>query len=797
MNRFYYHQIIPVLVTFTLARAEDYQSIQPFFESHCIQCHGEEKQKGKVRLDNISHIDAGLWTDVFEVLASEEMPPDDEPQPSEIEKQKVLDFVLAYAQSGKEAESTGFRRLNKREYGNTVRDLLGLENGIYDPGNSIYEDEVGKGFDTEAEALVISNELLLEYLEAAKTSLRLALFSSEVLQPESRVIDVATQRIRGGSARYVTFNSKHAILRVGGKAKIYDGGVDKVMESPGRYKITVTASSVDRDYYPVRFQPEEGPLELGIGVIAEKEESVTSGGTLLQTFELEEGGEQTFEFETWIDKDHYPYLAFLNASSKPITQIRSNIRRRKLPASAMSPYRGPGIRITEYRIEGPYNDEWPPKAFQVTYDQATIPDLENRAERTDTVMRFAKRAFRRSVDRDEIEPYLKYWDEQYEATRDWHESTIRTFAAMMASLDFLYLPSDTIPSQTGSAGDSIEPGEAPRLDAYALANRLSYFFWSTMPDSELFALADSQEILKSEVLVDQVERLLSDPRSLRFSHSFADQWLSLDILGTMPPDGKGEFREYYRDNLEPSMRAETRKFFHHILEENLSVRDFLDSNYTFLNDGLAKLYGVPHEGGEELVKVSLPEDSIRGGLLGQGGILALTSNGVETSPIVRGHWILDELLGTPPPPAPKEVPALVPDLNGIDTVRELLEMHRSDASCVECHRQMDPLGMALEAFDPIGRFRTDYSETQEVTTYGTYLGRDFEDVRELKRILLTQARPFSRNLTIKLAEYAKGRTLGLSDFAEIEEIVEESAANDYRLRDLMIRVATSELMTHR
>ena len=797
MNRFYYHQFIPVLVTFTLAHAEDYQSIQPFFESHCIQCHGEEKQKGKVRLDDISGIDAGLWKDVFEVLASEEMPPDDEPQPSEIERQKVLDFVLAYAQSDVGAGTTGFRRLNKREYGNTVRDLLGLGNGVYDPGDSIYEDEVGKSFDTEAEALVISNELLLEYLEAAKTSLRLALFSPETQQPESRVIDVATQRMKGGSGRYVTFNAEHAILRVGGNAKIFDGGADKVMKSPGRYKITVTASSVDRDYYPVRFQPEEGPLELGIGVIAEKEESVTSGGSLLQTFELEEGGEQTFAFETWIDKDHYPYLAFLNASGKPITQIRSNIRQRKLPASAMSEYRGPGIRITQYRIEGPFNDDWPPKAYQVTYDLATIPDLENPSERADTVMRFAKRAFRRSVSQDEIAAYLEYWDEQYETTNDWHESTIRTFAAMMASLDFLYLTSDTIPSQEGSVGEPTGSGEGARLDTYSLANRLSYLFWSTMPDRELFELAESRDILKPEVLAEQVERLLSDPRSLRFSHSFADQWLSLDILGTMPPDGKGEFREYYRDNLEASMREETRQFFHHIRQENLSVRDFLDSDYAFLNEGLAKLYDVPHEGSEQVVKVSLPEGSIRGGLLGQGGILALTSNGVETSPIVRGHWILDELLGTPPPPAPKEVPALVPDLNGVDTVRELLERHRSDASCVECHRQMDPLGMALEAFDPIGRFRTDYSETQEVTTHGTYLGRDFKDVRDLKEILLTQLRPFSRNLTIKLAEYGKGRKLGLSDFAEIEKIVEESATNDYRLRDLLIRVATSELMTKR
>ena len=275
------------------------------------------------------------------------MPPDDEPQPTEAERLEIRNHVLALATEGNAPRATGFRRLNKREYGNTVRDLLGLHNGTYDPSEYIYDDEIDHGFDTAAEELVISNELLLEYLGAAEKSLRLALFSDRREKPESRVINVNTKRMKGGSGRYVTFSNEHMLLRVGGKAKVYDGDKSRVMAASGNYKITVTASGIDRDRYPVKFHPESGPLKLGLGVLQETAASVTSEGTLLHSVDLRDHEEQTFTFDVWIDKDHYPYLSFVNGSSKPITQIRSNIRRRKLPASAMKePFVGPAIRVT-------------------------------------------------------------------------------------------------------------------------------------------------------------------------------------------------------------------------------------------------------------------------------------------------------------------------------------------------------------------------------------------------------------------------------------------------------------------
>lgn len=765
------------------SNADELASHQPFFQEYCTQCHGKTKAKGDIRLDELSIVDPASWKNVYEQLASEEMPPDDRPQPTDSERRAVLKFVLEQAKKDSAVTASGFRRLNKREYGNTVRDLLGLRKGTFDPGEYIYDDEIDEGFDTAAESLVISNELLLEYMSAGEKSLRHAIFSAETKRPSSRIINVRLDKAKGTSRRYINNHRDHVIIRSGGKAKLYDGLASRAMRFPGRYAITVKATGVDRDRYPVRFEPADGPLVMGFGIAQDATESVSGEGILLRTFDLQDDVGQTFEFDTWIDKGHFPFLSFVNGSSKPITQIRSNVRRRKLKPSAMKePYVGPGIRVSELTIEGPFYDQWPPESIRTTYDANEIPDLANATARRQLVKRFATRAFRRTVTDAEIAPYIAFLETKHTANGDWHESVIKTFAAMMASVDFLYIRE--------------RQGE---LDSYALANRLSYFFWSTMPDDELLQLARSEGINEPSVLRGQVSRLLRDPRSEQFSLSFADQWLALDKLGSMPPDGKGEFRVYYKQNLEEAMLKETRRFFRSVLHENRSIRDFIDSDYSFVNKGLAELYGIPFDGedADEFQRVTFPPKAKRGGLLGQGSILTLTANGVETSPIERGVWVLSELLGTPPPPPPQEVPALTPDLNGAFTVRDMLEKHRSDSACMECHRRMDPLGFALEAYDPIGRFRTEYSETQTVSTHGNYLGKEFADVTGLKQILSDDIRPFARNLIIRIAEYAKGRKLVAADYMTVESLVDQAAKDDFRFKNIVLSIAVSDLMTNR
>lgn len=776
-------------------RADELDEIRPFVQQYCSQCHGAEEPSGDLRLDQLGKLGSVTFQSMYEQLADGLMPPSDEMQPTSEERQKLIRHVLQLAQNDSVVTSTGFRRLNKREYKNTVRDLLGLDKGIFDPSEYIYDDEIDEGFDTSAESLVISNELLMEYMEAADKSLRHALFTSSTKRPSPKLHLVAVGKMKGvGGSRYINPGKGHIICRSGGKAMVYDGQSTRTMKLPGRYKISVTAAAVDRDTYAVRFAPQKGPLLLGFGVKRDGEASVSTQAQLVKTFALKENVDQEFQFDVWIDKDYFPYFSFVNGSSKPITQVRANIRRRKIDSSeSKRPYHGPGIRISKFLIEGPFIDEWPPESIRTTYDLEEIPNLSNASTRVDVILLFAQRAFRRKVERNEIEPYVDFLNKQYEQSQNWHESTIKTFAAMMSSVEFLYIREET-----------------GQLDSYELANRLSYLFWSTMPDAELFRLAKSGRLADPKVLTRQVDRLLKDERSVRFCDGFSDQWLSLDELGTMPPDSKTkEFRTYYSDNLETAMREETLRFVRNVLYANRSVQDFIDADYSFVNRGLAKLYGLSEVNfkaaklgpssaqNSEFRRVTFPLESKRGGLLGHGSILTLTANGVETSPVERGVWVLSDLFGTPPPPPPKEVPAITPDLNGAETVRDLLEAHRSDSACMECHRRIDPLGFALEAYDPIGRLRTRYSKSQAISTAGNYLGKEFGDIDELKEILVDDLRPFTRNLVIRIAEYAKGRKLIAADYPAVEEILSASEADGYRLQDIVKRIATSKLMAQR
>jgi mono/diheme cytochrome c family protein len=785
-------RFLPILAILALvadvSAAEVPEPVRLLLEKNCTQCHGNEEPSGSIRLNEVKAISPAIWARIYEELASWQMPPENDPQFAEADRRILIQHALGVAEQHSRVATTGFRRLNKREYGNTVRDLLGLH-GTFDPGEYIYKDET-EGFDTDAQSLVISNELLLEYLNAADKSLRHALFTESKQQPEFQAITVKPAKMTGTSTRYIDHARNYVIGRCGdrtGKGKLYDGESTRVLREPGRYKIAVTACAVDRDAYGLRFAPAEGPVIMGFGVQPDDPDSLASGGKLLRTFELKDDVDQTFEFETWIDKDHFPFFSFVNGNSKPIVQVRAALRQGKIKPDAVGEgYVGPGIRISRYEWEGPLSDEWPPATMKTTLGVTEMPDFGAAAARERMVQHFATRAFRRPVAQEEIRPYLTYLDEQYAASHSWRESVIRTFAAMMTSVDFLY--------RCEAAGE---------LPANELANRLSYTLWSSMPDAELFALVKSGKLQDPGVLLAQARRLLQDPRSESFCNSFVDQWLSLDTLGTMPPDNRGEYRKYYDRRLEPAMLEETRRYFRYVLHENRSVADFLDSDYTFVNANLADHYDVPFERSEtdflktEFRRVTFPPGSARGGLLGHGSILALTSNGVETTPIIRGHWVLKELLGTPPPPPPKEVPALAPDVNGAATVREQLEKHRTDASCASCHRQMDPLGFALEGFDPIGGLRTRYSKTQTVSTYGEYQGKKFDDVSGLKKILAANPRPFARHLAVQMTEYAKGRKLVAADYAAIEAVLDRAAVDGYRLQDLLLAVVTGKLMRDR
>jgi hypothetical protein len=355
--------------------------------------------------------------------------------------------------------------------------------------------------------------------------------------------------------------------------------------------------------------------------------------------------------------------------------------------------------------------------------------------------------------------------------------------AVLCSPAFLYL---------------VEPERDPvkerTLTAHALASRLSYFLWSTMPDAELRQRADTGELQSPEVLVAQVRRLLASPRSEAFVTGFLDGWLNLRSLGDMAPD-RGTFGRYYAQNLQPAMKRETQLFTRDLIDRNDSIVRFLDSDYTFANRELARLYGredaVAPETGHEFHRIKF-DSPRRGGLLGQGSVLTVSANGIETSPVIRGVWVLENILGTPPPPPPDNVPPIDPDIRGAKSMREILAKHRDNPGCYECHRKIDPLGFALENFDPIGAWRPKYEKGLAIDASGELPGgKHFDDITGLKKILVERREQFARMLTERLLGYACGRRIEPLDRPAVDRVLAATREGNFRFRDLLEQVVLS------
>ena len=425
----------------------------------------------------------------------------------------------------------------------------------------------------------------------------------------------------------------------------------------------------------------------------------------------------------------------------------------------------PRIVVHAASEHGPLYDTWPPASHSIAWGDPSQP-LEER------VRRFAARAFRRPVGAEEVATFVRLAEESPEGMRTAVE-------AILCSPRFLYL---------------LENEGA--LDGHALASRLSYFLWNTMPDDELLALAESGRLAEPATLRAQSERMLADPRSDEFVARFTWAWLGFQNALDMGPD-RMKFPAYHRDDIGAAMVVETQRFFRHLLDRNLSITNFIGSDFTFVNAHLARLYGI--EGVQTTAgfeRVQLAPELRRGGLLGMASVLTASANGVDTSPVVRGIWVLDRLLGTPPDPPPSGVVLPEPDARGALTLRELFAQHRTSESCNECHKAIDPLGFALESFDPIGRWRDTYETGQWIDTAGsTPQGQAFEDVAGMKRVLLEDSTLFARNLTSKLLTYASGRTLRRTDRPEVDRIVATNAAEGCGLRDLVLAVATSSIFT--
>jgi mono/diheme cytochrome c family protein len=764
-----------------------FEQIRVFLTQHCLECHGAEKPKGKFRVDQLSadfaeQAGQERWLAVLKRVQAGEMPPKGKPRPAEKEIVALTDWISAGAEAAHAARRAAegrvvLRRLNRTEYSNTVRDLLGIDTDL----REMLARDPTEGFDNVGAALHLSWFAMERYLEAADTALNLGIANRPAPPKLKKRYSLKDQHV-------VRDKEGQAFFRVMDESVVCFSSVWPTIwlsqfSAPdrGHYRFRISACGFQSSGKPVSFE-------------------VSSGASgLIGYFDVPADKPTVIEFVTRVE----PRSGAINFL--PYGTGNAAEARKVGPEN----YKGPGLAVQWVEVEGPLYDTWPPASHRRIFGDLAQTRVKNNSDRLEVVSKspetdaesilsaFARRAFRRPVSDDELKPFLALVKSRL-ADKDTFEQAVRVgLAAVMSSPKFLFLKE--------------KPG---KLDDFALASRLSYFLWSTMPDEELFALAEQKKLSEPEILRQQVERMLRDPKSAAFTTNFCGQWLSLrDIDQTAP-----HYLLYpeWDQMLKVSMVRETELFFTEILKNDLSLTNFVASDFSMLNGRLAQHYGIPDVPGLwEFHKVTLPTDSHRGGVLTMGSVLKVTADGTNTSPVKRGSWVLERILGTPPPRPPADVPPLEPDIRGAKTLREQLAKHRNHASCASCHARIDPPGFALESFDVIGGWRDYYRQANwgagvkavkgqrylqgpDVDATGeTADGRRFQNIDEFKQLLLRDKDQLARALTERLLTYATGGAPEAADKREIEAIVARIRNKTYGLRMLVHEIVQSKLFQHK
>jgi hypothetical protein len=790
------------------ARYED--EVRPLLDQYCYGCHSMGAKKGGVALDQFPDGRSAqgapkLWHAVLRNVRSGIMPPADKPQPTDEERRLLEGWIKSGALGIDPADPdpgrVTVRRLNRVEYRNTIRDLIGVD---YDTTAEFPPDDTGHGFDNIGDVLTLSPMLLEKYLNAANAIIGRAVPTVPKV--------VAERAIPGGSFRRDEGEKVEA-----GRATLsyYEPATVSTkidVEHDGRHRLILDLNATERfvdgvnDYNRCRLL-------------------FRADGEELLRREFVRQDNKAFHFE--FDRDWKAGPHTVTIEVQPLTPGEKRVR-------------SLAFRIQSVTLRGPMDPRfWVRPAGYDRFFPGDVPrDADGRRLHARRILgAFAERAFRHPVDdatKDRLAALAEsIWSREGQT---FEAGVAQAMAAVLTSPRFLFR------EETAEAGSA---GRYPPVAEYDLASRLSYFLWSSMPDAELFRLAGEHELRAH--LKAQVDRMLADPRSSEFVRNFVGQWLQArDIeaviinapaviqrdevrdpaeekrrerfraLFRKPPEeltaaekdelrqarstSFGSFRRFREfeltGDLRKAMRRETEMQFEHIVREDRSLLELLDCDYAFLNERLAKVYGIDGVRGDEMRRVTLPTGSPRGGILTQGTVLAVTSNPDRTSPVKRGLYILDNILGSPPAPPPPNIPSL--EESGkkaggrTPTLRESLAMHRSDASCASCHARMDPLGLALENFNALGRWR-DKERADPVDASGKLItGESFRDVRELKKILVTRhRREFYRCLTEKLLTYALGRGLEAYDVQAVDTIAERVEREGGRASALIAGVVES------
>ena len=788
------------------------EEIQPVLEHYCYHCHGLGIKKGGVALDQFDGPESArkapkVWHAVLKNVRSGIMPPSDKPRPSPDEL-RLLEAWIKYDALGIDPQNPDpghvtVRRLNRIEYQNTIRDLLGVE---FDVNLEFPPDDTGHGFDNNGDVLTISPLLLEKYFNAASAIIAKAVPTTSKVVAE-RTIPGRGFRRDGGTKE----NRGSIVLPYYEPSK---ASAEIAAEHDGAYQLIVELNANEQN---VDGESDRNRCELRI----------LDGDDELLVREMARRNNEPLRFvfdRQWKAGPHE-----LTIAVKPLTPGEKQVR-------------SLAIRVRSVTVRGPLDEKFqvhPPGYTRFFPDEIPADAGGRRLLAREILGKFAEKAFRRPVE-DALKDRLAALAESVSAHpgQRFETGVAQAMAAILTSPRFLFREEST---ELGSAAE----GTYPLIDEYSLASRLSYFLWSSMPDDDLIRLASEHKLRES--LKPSVDRMLADPRSKEFFRNFVGQWLQardiesviIDTRAVMARDQKAdpeaekrrsrfralnrkapeeltddekkELREIrkafgnsfqrFRDfeltgELRADLRRETEMVFEHVLRDNRPLVELLDSDDTFLNERLAKYYGIEGVKGQEMRLVKLPEGSPRGGILTQGTVLAITSNPDRTSPVKRGLYILDNILGSPPAPPPPNIPSLE-EAGGKAggrplTSREAMVLHRSEPSCSACHARMDPLGLALENFNALGR-RRDNERGESIDSSGKLIsGEPFTEIRELKKILASGHRiEFHRCLTEKLLTYALGRGLEAFDTEAVDRIVEKIESGGGRASALLSGVIES------
>lgn len=778
--------------------------VQAYFEEHCLKCHDADVQKGDFRMDTLSpkvgFENTPQWLEIMERINSGEMPPKKEKkQPAAAASAQVVEWIAARMKEGEHARMASrarvnYNRLTRDEYVNTVRDLLGVEYDAKDPG-AFLEDPEWHGFERIGSVLTLSPSNIEKYLAAAETILTEA-------YPEPPAKNAKPAPPFGGSKpvlyeEQISERHRERLRELGLLDKVrYDmwpgdifrySALKDPLPEAGVYEISYTLSGLkpEKGRAP-RIKVYESKLDRVLfeqDIIAPEDKPVTV------TFRahLPKGRPNIEVYNDVPGPSNLPRSGRHGETPFISTKIGRIPWQMKLTDEQGKPrypflimdsitWRGPLVSEGEKKLRNDYMPQEEGNLEQARHCLATL----------------AKRAFRRPVTDEELDGYMGIVKAELAAKEKFRDAMKAGMLSILCSKSFVFL----------AEGD--ENASRQTLNDWEIASRLSYLLWNTMPDAELFALAQGNNLHDKAELSRQVARMLKDERSKRFTDSFTTQWLRLRKVGMFQPDKK--LYPDYDKALENSMISETKAFFREVLQGGHTLRDLLHSDWSMMNGLLAHFYGLPEAkaNGGDFQRVSLPPESHRGGLLTQASILSLTSDGVRHRPVHRGVWVMESIFGRSPPPPPANVdPIATNPAAPKATLREKLEAHIHDANCASCHGKIDPLGLAFENYDAIGRWRTEEvtdgtGANPKVKASGKLPdGREYENADDFKKLLLTDIDAFNATFIEKLATYGLRRSMSFDDRDDLKTIAAAGKAKDYRLRDIVEAFVCSDLFQKR